>query len=784
LWLLALLVGLLPCGTVRAEVVINEVFYNAPNELSSLQWLELYNTGSKPADLSGWVLDKGKGFVFPKGAALAAHGYLVLALDPAQFQRVYGAKALGPLLKPLKRGGEKLALADAKGQVVDAIQYKDKAPWPAAADGYSASLERICPTASGEEAGNWAPSPLPSGPAKPSGTPGKQNSCFSAVLPPTIVAVTNAPETPAPGKPVSVEVSLAPNDQVPEVKLAYHVVSAGSEGAATELKMVRDAATGKFEGEIPGQRVGSLVRYNVLALGEGGAQRRYPSANDLRPTLTFYVRDPQQTAKIAIGRLLSTGSGAAASDTAARAPAAGPRMAPGARVVRVVGNQRIIVAQGPRPGQDGNPTLEPFDEDSDAPPGRGPVMLRQGQQPAAEDRPARGSYAFVYWDPTTGKTQVFDYVNAVTRDGNRGYKVYFQKDHLLNQMSSVSLVFEGSERFLMAEALAYDLYHRVGCPAPQSDFVRLYINDRPVGYHLMVERPNKAFLRRNSLNDKGNLYKLRWFGGDLLGQHEKKTNVRTGKDDLVNVVRLLQQTRGDQQWKVIQEHFDVPEVANYFAVNMVLSHWDGFFNNYYAYDDLKGSQKWMVFPWDQDKTWGYYDGIQDNQVFYTMPLTFGSGQAPSGNGGMSFGGGPGFFGDAGAWWRPPGHFSGPLLANPQFRAVFLARVKQILDKVYTKEVYFPAIDQMFARLQDDIRLRGEEMGMGGNTDLASMQRELVRFKTHVVRRRDYLMAQLAPAGNAPRVSKGTAGVLGALVAGLCLCATLAVRAHYRAAHQA
>jgi hypothetical protein len=191
-----------------------------------------------------------------------------------------------------------------------------------------------------------------------------------------------------------------------------------------------------------------------------------------------------------------------------------------------------------------------------------------------------------------------------------------------------------------------------------------------------------------------------------------------------------------------------------------------------------------VFPWDQDKTWGYYDGIQDNQVFYTMPLTFGSGQAPSGNGGMNFGGGPGLFGDAGAWWRPPGHFSGPLLANPQFRAVFLARVKQILDRVYTKEVYFPVIDQMFARLQDDIRLRGEQMGMGGNADLASMQREVIRFKAHVVRRRDYLMAQLAPAGNAPRLSKGTAGVLGALVAGLCWCATLAVRAHYRGTHQA
>jgi len=41
---------------------------------------------------------------------------------------------------------------------------------------------------------------------------------------------------------------------------------------------------------------------------------------------------------------------------------------------------------------------------------------------------------------------------------------------------------------------------------------------------------------------------------------------------------------------------------------MILSDWDGFFNNFFAYHDVHGSGKWTMYPWDQDKTWGHHDG--------------------------------------------------------------------------------------------------------------------------------------------------------------------------------
>ena len=57
--------------------------------------------------------------------------------------------------RALDRGGEKLVLANAAGSPIDSVRYKDDDPWPVSPDGYTASLERICPTAPGDLPENW-----------------------------------------------------------------------------------------------------------------------------------------------------------------------------------------------------------------------------------------------------------------------------------------------------------------------------------------------------------------------------------------------------------------------------------------------------------------------------------------------------------------------------------------------------------------------------------------------------------------------------------------------------
>ena len=303
-------------------------------------------------------------------------------------------------------------------------------------------------------------------------------------------------------------------------------------------------------------------------------------------------------------------------------------------------------------------------------------------------------------------------------------------------MSTVSIIFEGSERFLLAEAMAYDVYRRAGNAAPLTEFIRMWVDGRPVGYHLLIENPNRAFLRRNHVNDSGNLYKIIWYGNGLAGTHEKRTHPHTGHEDLVAIVDKLQKTKDpDAQWTLIQDNFDVPQFATYFAVNMVLDHWDGYFNNYFTYHDPK-TGKWQIYPWDQDKTWGFYDSIPPGTVFTDMPLTYGmeGDRSPGGSGG-AFGGGNA------NWWRRGGYFSRPLLANPQFRKIFLARVKEILDTVYTKDIYFPLLDQTADLLKDDVKLRAKVAWGDVNNAPRRYAEDVESLKTHLTKRREYLLAQ-------------------------------------------
>ena len=114
-----------------------------------------------------------------------------------------------------------------------------------------------------------------------------------------------------------------------------------------------------------------------------------------------------------------------------------------------------------------------------------------------------------------------------------------------------------------------------------------------------------------------------------------------------------------------------------------------------------------------------------------MPLTFGmEGDRP-----------PAARRVRGNWWRPGGYFSRPLLANPHFRKVFLARTREVLDKVYTKDTYFPLIDEMAKRLGDDAALRAKLRGETEAAGAKLLARDAELLKIHLVKRREFLLEQ-------------------------------------------
>ncbi len=661
--------------TGLADVVINEVMYHPPNDRDELQFIELANTGPQPADVSGWSFSKGVKFTFPANTTLPPGGFAVICRDAATFAQAYPqVTPAGVFEGRLKHGGERIELSDAAGKVADTVKFTDRAPWPVSPDGTGASLERICLTATAEEPANWSASALP--PVKqPAGTPGMTNSVFAANLPPIADSVTWSPATP--GKPVTVTAKVRDADGIKSVQLRYRSLDRDPKVAEQTVELTRTTGTaheGTFTGTIPAQPSGRLLRFVIEATDAGGNVRISPSANDLHPAYSTFVVANTNRASVPQLHLLTFGG----------------------RESR--GNSLRYRMGGPS----------------------GPEA-------------ARGEAALLYL-PTNGPAQTFDHIRLTPRQG--GWKLRLAKDAPLNDATTWNVLYEGKPRWALSESLGYELFRRLGAPAPNTDYARVSYNGRPLGYHLMVEQANSSFLRRVGYDPDGNFYKLLWYGQGIVGQHEKKNNPATGHKDLLAAINGLNRTTGDAQWEFIQQNFNVPTFVNCYVGSMCIQNWDGFFNNYFTYHAPGKDGKWELIQWDLDKTWGDFDGASWDYDWYEMPLNYGA-NAPGQRGPraqMGFG--------FGTWERPPGYFSGPLLANPQFRQRFLTRLNEAVNTVFTEKEFLPVIDALERRLEPEVRYRGQISQGDGDGAVAEFKANIESFRNQLKNRRKFIVNEL------------------------------------------
>ncbi len=152
---------------------VTEIMYN-PIGGDAYEFIELRHCGSTPLDVSGWSFG-GISFTFSAGTILAPGQILVLAnsLDPAAFALRYpGVSVFGYFARRLNNGGERLALSDAAGKIMLAVDYGNSGGWVKTADGQGYSLELIDPFGDPNAASNW-------GSTAYNGTPGTVSPVFS-----------------------------------------------------------------------------------------------------------------------------------------------------------------------------------------------------------------------------------------------------------------------------------------------------------------------------------------------------------------------------------------------------------------------------------------------------------------------------------------------------------------------------------------------------------------------------------------------------------------------------
>lgn len=666
-------------GAADEGIVINELMYHPPDEREDLQYVELFNTGPEAVDLSGWSFQRGVRFEFGVGVILNAGGFAVVARDTNAFAKYYGVTnglLLGNFEGKLSHGGETIWLADREKKLVDSLHYSDRGEWPRGADGYSPSLERICPTARSDDAPNWAASTMPAT-VRAAGSPGLTNDSYAPNLPPVLQNVSFANVAP-PGQPLVVAVAAADADTLQSVVLLWTTLGAASEQRLAMRRVFGDALSGQYEATLPGQPSGTLTRFRIEAVDEQGMRRIAPGPNEPAPTFSVFHFINTNTATVPFGFMLE----------AATTRGAASR----------VGERRAVA------------------------------------------EPARGNGAFVYAETNRGGVQLFDHVHVEPRSG--GWNVHFHRDRPFNGMSSLNIIFETS-RWTLSEPLGYEVFRRADVPAPDAGHIRIWHNGRLRGYHLFIEQVNKAFLARRRRDTDGDLFKLLWYGRGVVGQHQKKTNPLTGHTNLLALIAALEQTGDDQQWQLIRKHFNVEEVASYFAANHLIANWDGFHNNHFAYEDLNGTGTWELYPWDLDKTFGDFDGAPPDYAWYDLPLTYGmegdlspplDANSPTRNQRGAFGGL--------SWWRRGGYFSRPLLANAEFRARFLTRLRALCETEFTEAKLHPWINNLERQLEPEVRVRALAFGESPKSALNEFHANIETLRQFMKGRRAFLMNEL------------------------------------------
>ena len=162
------------CVPSTGDVVLNEFVPNPDGDDAAAEWIELYNGGAAPVDLSGWGIDVATSawgdpdVVLPGGTVLAPGDWLVVGGSLAPEVDVVGDFSLGNA----SSNADGIRLLDCAGTVVDTVLYGQSNPdglvddaggiVPSAVPGEAGSLARDTDGLDTDAAEDWVPRGAPS----------------------------------------------------------------------------------------------------------------------------------------------------------------------------------------------------------------------------------------------------------------------------------------------------------------------------------------------------------------------------------------------------------------------------------------------------------------------------------------------------------------------------------------------------------------------------------------------------------------------------------------------
>jgi len=181
----------LKIGFPSETVVVNEIMYSPLS--GQPEWIEIYNRSASKVNLHEWALsdlDTTKRSFVQEDAFVESGDYHVFSgasTLPDFFDLPQEKFTALPSFPGLNNDKDDILIYDLTGQVIDRVSFNQS--WGGET---GVSLEKINPDISSNDSTNWSTSVAPEG-----GTPGRQNSIFTRIIPAsTTVAVSPNPFSP------------------------------------------------------------------------------------------------------------------------------------------------------------------------------------------------------------------------------------------------------------------------------------------------------------------------------------------------------------------------------------------------------------------------------------------------------------------------------------------------------------------------------------------------------------------------------------------------------------
>lgn len=148
-------------------LVISEIMYHPADRAgisNSLEYVEIFNSGGTPEEISGYRIDGDIHYTFSAGTFIKAGSYIVVAKSPGTIEAVYGLTGVyGPFTGNLPNSSGKVQLRNHADAVFLEVNYGSRNPWPVAADGAGHSLVLTRPSYGQGEPGAWSTSDMVGG---------------------------------------------------------------------------------------------------------------------------------------------------------------------------------------------------------------------------------------------------------------------------------------------------------------------------------------------------------------------------------------------------------------------------------------------------------------------------------------------------------------------------------------------------------------------------------------------------------------------------------------------